>query len=98
MTDGTDQHSGDIILEAINEKLGQRTLVCPISGAEATWQVEARMAAVRAVEDFPTSIAQNGSLFPLAVVTCQHCGYTIFVNLIALGVAPKLNIAVQTDA
>ena len=86
----------EIIMNRILEKLGDRRLVCPISGPEATWSIHPRTASVYAAEN-PSEIpipSVSSQAYPLAVIICEDCGYTILVNLIKLGVASELGIEV----
>ena len=85
------------VIEAIVEKLGPRKLVCPISGENSTWEVHRYLSSHPALEYPAQNPQQAGTLFPIAVLMCQDCGYTIFVNLIQLGLADELGIPVKQD-
>jgi hypothetical protein len=87
----------NIILDAINKKLGSRTLVCPISGDHSSWEIGEYSTAVPAIETPGENPVSSSRSYPLAVVICQECGYSFFVNLIILGVADDIGIPVATD-
>ena len=90
-------NSNSIILEALTEKLGGRILICPISGEAVTWNVDARTTAL-SVNDTPDKpLIVSKRVFPMAVLTCSDCGYTMLINLITLGVAEKLGMKVNSD-
>lgn len=86
------------IVEAINNKLGDRKLECPISGHTDSWGVNITSASLPAV-DVPGSYAPpGGPVIPVAVVICQECGYTFFMSLVTLGLAEELELTGQPDA
>lgn len=88
-----------IVLSAINEKLGPAGLICPLSH-DNNWKIHRYFTTI---PGFPTLRTNNPfeeaptRSFPFAVVTCETCGYTIFINLITLGVADKLGIKVLDE-
>jgi hypothetical protein len=85
------------IVEAINKKVGDRKLECPISGHTDSWGVNISSASLPAV-DVPGAYAvPGGPVFPVAVVVCQECGYTFFMNLVQLGLAEELGITALPD-
>ena len=81
------------IVSAINEKLGSRKLMCPISGDQSSWIVNTSTTSVPAITNPSGPVRPNSPTFPLAVLICQHCGYTLFVNLIQLGLAAELGLS-----
>ncbi len=86
-------------MDKILEKMGDRRLVCPISGPEAKWSIHPKTASVYAVgapNELPVQ-SMPSQAYPLAVIICEDCGYTIFVNLIKLGLAAELDISVASD-
>ena len=87
----------DIIVDALNKKLGERQLACPVCGAkdDNTWDVQAETTTLLAHEDpsEPTHTAK--AAYPMAVLICRGCGYTALMNLIVLGVAEQLGISVR---
>ena len=92
--DAAKQH---IIVQAINAKLGPRKLVCPISGDDAAWEVLNYGTCLPAI-DIPGDQPMNGGpAFPLAVLMCKDCGYSMLINLIQLGIAKELGIPVTAD-
>lgn len=59
------------------------TPACPFHGA-TTWGVSETLAEVR---NFAAGGIQfGGGVYPLIIVTCQDCGYTVLVNAILAGV------------
>ena len=85
------------IYEAIVEKLGPRKLVCPISGEDSTWEINRYLSAHPALEHPTQFQLQATASFPVAVLMCQDCGYSLFINLIQLGLADELGIPVIPD-
>ena len=85
------------IVAAINEKIGERKLVCPVSGHTNSWEVSISSGDLPAVESPGTSAVPGGPAFPLAVVFCKECGYTFFMNLVTLGLAEELGIRVPVN-
>ena len=84
-----------VILNAVNAKLRPRRLVCPISG-DGNWQVERYYGLLYSSDGAGTSQSRSHS-FPLAVLTCQTCGYTSLVNLVKLGLASHFGILPNED-
>ena len=92
-----DEAKHQIIIQAINAKLGPRRLVCPISGEGAAWEVLNYGTLLPAIETPGTLPMNAGPTFPLAVVMCMDCGYSMLINLIQLGIAKELDILVSAD-
>ena len=92
-----DSATHQIIIQAIQGKLGSRTLVCPISGEDATWDVLTYSTLLPAVDQPGASVSLGAPAFPLAVLMCKDCGYFMLINLIGLGVAEQLSISVKAD-
>ncbi len=80
----------EIILRAIEGKM-ERSLDCPLHGA-TTWSVQEQTTALPALDDPRMPPYFHAQSFPLAVVICDRCGYTFFVNLIRLGLAEELDL------
>ena len=77
------------ILEAINLRLGPRGLTCPLCEGKV-WEPPALTALVQCVFASPTAdFAQTNRMFPMAVLCCSGCGYSISLNLIQLGLWNK---------
>ena len=81
----------DIILNAIESKLGDRALVCPISGDRVNWWVQEDIVVIPSARP-SDPIVPSGGAYSMAVVVCSHCGYTFFVNLVVLGIAEQLGL------
>lgn len=93
-----DEAKHQIIIQAINAKLGPRKLVCPISGEGAAWEVLNYSTLLPAIETPPGTLPMNvGPTLPLAVLMCKDCGYSMLINLIQLGIAKELGIPVTAD-
>jgi hypothetical protein len=58
---------------------------CPIHGA-TTWNVDKWLGEVRTFGGGSLFVGKGQVIFPLLVVTCGICGYTIFFNAIMAGV------------
>lgn len=85
-----------LVVEAINEKLESRELRCPISGS-INWEVSLSGTTLPAIDLSLIPEGDSNSVFPMAVVTCKDCGYTFFVNLVALGLAEELGISAGSN-
>ena len=86
------------ILDALKEKLGDRLLQCPISG-DTRWVIQNYFAVVPATENFPLT-APAGILahsFPLVVLMCENCGYSLMFNLFGLGIADDFGVPRTPD-
>ena len=88
------QEQKDTLLSTINEKLRPRGLVCPISG-DQSWGVEAHLALVPVTDRTDVIQLGGGPSLPLAILTCRTCGYTIFINIIVLGLADLFGVNVS---
>lgn len=92
----TPEHN-DAILAAIKQKMGSRTMICPISG-DNKWGVEPHLV-FTPVSDNPQMIQIGGGpSLPLAVMTCQTCGYTVYLNVFKLGIAGLFGLEEATGA
>ncbi len=90
------EHHVELIINAINSKMGGNQLVCPLSG-DNNWVVERYFGKIPAVESLslPQEHEQVSRRFPFAVLTCLTCGFSFFVNVIRLGIADDLGIEVD---
>lgn len=94
---GAGIENSKLVIEALAEKLGENSLVCPLSH-DSNWEVQGYFAALPAVESFPQDLRGLPSQsYPLAVLLCKTCGFTFFVNLITLGIADQVGIEVSDD-
>ena len=85
-----------LILDAINERMRPASLTCPLSG-DAQWTLQGEIVVLpmsSSPQDHPLS---SKKALPLAVLTCETCGYTAFVNLFKLGLGDALNIQESKD-
>ena len=60
---------------------------CPFHGP-TNWQLEPVMGEVRTFSG-GTLVLGPGTLFPLIVLTCSVCGYSVFVNAVVAGLVPR---------
>lgn len=74
------------IIDAIKRKIGDRELVCPVSGHTDAWGVDTSSAALPAVDKPGAFVPPGGPVFPVAVIICEECGYTFLMNLVRLGI------------
>lgn len=91
-----DEQKLRVVLDAINAKVSPRPLNCPVTG-DANWQLESLIALLPATEA-PSSIGiLSGPRFPLALLNCQTCGYTMMFNLVTLGLSDLFDMKVVED-
>ena len=86
------------IIEAISRKIGDRKLVCPISGHTDSWGVDVHSTALPVANDPGIFIPPGGPVFPMAVIICEECGYTFLMNLVRLGLASELGVEASVNA
>ncbi len=85
-----------LIIDAISSRLETRDLVCPISG-DSQWTVQDRVALAPLIDLPELNLRKSHRALPLAVLTCETCGYTTFVNLLQLGLGDALNLGEVKD-
>ena len=88
----------DLILDAIYRKLGGQELLCPVTG-DSEWALESYMGALPSVDTFHVApwSKSNPHVFPYAVLVCPTCGYSMFFNLISLGLAEHFGLVVDEE-
>lgn len=86
------------IIEAINRKIGDRKMVCPISGHTDSWGVDVNGAALPVANEPGVFVSPGGTVFPVAVIVCEECGYTFLMNLLKLGLADEISVGVSNNA
>ena len=84
------------IIEALESKIGERRVVCPVSG-DSSWQVQNKLANIPASGDLLASNFGDAA-FPTAVLVCNTCGYTILLNLFTLGLAEEFGLTPELAA
>ena len=84
------------IVDALKSKMGERRTNCPISG-DSNWQVQNKLANIPAADD-PNAIGLGDAAFPTAVLVCNTCGYTLFLNLYTLGIAEEFGLSPKVVA
>ena len=94
----TDDIRTDLILDAIFERLGDRELLCPVAG-DGEWALETLMGALPSVQSFQVApwSETNPRVFPYAVLVCTTCGYSMFFNVISLGLAKFFDLEVSEE-
>ena len=81
-----DESTRQRIIIALEEKTVSGSLACPISLDQTSWTIQANSTLLPVVDEPGQSVKPGAPAYPLAVVMCNHCGYTFLVNLIALGI------------
>jgi predicted nucleic-acid-binding Zn-ribbon protein len=71
------------IISALQEKVGNHQIVCPICGNQS-WTVNNRYV-VLTLSEYPTQIALGGEIMPLIPMNCTKCGNTHLLNILVLG-------------
>jgi hypothetical protein len=59
--------------------------VCPFHG-RTSWEI----GDVVQTMPYASGLLSTGPVYPLIVLTCQRCGYTVFINAIRAGILPHL--------
>ena len=82
-----------MVIDAIQSKIGGRELTCPVSG-DANWEVQEYQGALPATDQFNDvqALTEMNRSFPLAVLVCKTCGYSMMFNLFVLGVGEELGL------
>ncbi|MCY4365001.1 MAG: hypothetical protein OXE17_02060 [Chloroflexi bacterium] len=86
------------IIEAISRKIGNRKLVCPVSGHTDSWGVDINGAALPVANEPGGLVSAHNDVFPVAVIVCEECGYTFLMNLLKLGLADELGAETPVNA
>ena len=89
---GTDSYTS-MVVDAIQDKIGGRVLTCPVS-LDSDWEVQEYRGVLLATNqsnDLQPLSEMNVS-FPLAVLVCETCGYSMMFNLFSLGLADELGL------
>lgn len=82
-----------VVVDAIQSKMGGNVLTCPVSG-DAQWNLQEFQGALPATDQFHDvqALTEMSRSFPLAVLVCETCGYSMMFNLFALGVGEELGL------
>ena len=74
------------ICEAIQKKLGGRTLLCGICGG-SRWGLSQAIVKLPVDLNINTSggLVIGGEIMPLAMMVCESCGQALSFNLVTLG-------------
>ena len=80
-----------MVVDAIQSKIGDQILTCPVS-LDSQWEVQEYPGFLPASTQIPggQALTDMNLSFPLAVVMCKTCGYSMIFNLYALGVGDDL--------
>lgn len=88
-----DENLGKAILQTLNERTGKRKLVCGLCGG-TRWGMDGIVNLP--LQDKPSGgIVIGGKVLPLANLTCEICGNTLFLNLVRLLGREKLEQAIR---
>ena len=82
-----------LVIDAIQNKIGGHVLTCPVS-RDANWEVQeyqAMLPATHRIDDVQ-ALSETNVSFPLAVLVCKTCGYSMMFNLFALGIGEDLGL------
>ena len=82
-----------MVIDAIESKTGGRTLTCPVS-QDNRWEVQVYQGVLPATDQFDNAqaLAEMTLSFPLGVLMCKTCGYSMMFNLFALGLGEDLHL------
>lgn len=82
-----------MVIDAIQNKIGGRALTCPVS-QDTNWEVQEYQGVLPATDRFGDvqALSDMNVSFPLAVLVCKTCGYSMMFNLLALGVGEDLGL------
>ena len=82
-----------VVIEAIENKIGGQVLTCPVS-QDSRWEVQEFQGFLPATDQFHDvqALTEMRHSFPLAVLVCKTCGYSMMFNLFALGVGEDLGL------
>ena len=82
-----------VVVDAIQSKIGGRALTCPVS-QDSRWEVQKYQGVLPATDqsDGVRPLTEMNRSFPLAVLVCETCGYSMMFNLFALGVGEDLGL------
>lgn len=77
------------IIEAVSLKLGVRDLACPLCQG-TRWMPPSLTAPIEfGFAPATANLAPTGRVFPMALLCCDQCGYSVSLNLIQLGLWAK---------
>ena len=81
------------VIEAIERKMGQGRLRCPVC-EDVNWAVQEFPAILPATNAFGVRqpLMEMRLSYPMAMVICQTCGYSMMFNLFALGVGEDIGM------
>lgn len=81
-----------VVVDAIQSKIGGNALICPVSG-DAQWNLQEFQGVLPATDFHDVqALTEMRRSFPLAVLVCETCGYSMMFNLFALGVGEELGL------
>lgn len=79
----TNEDIANRIIAALQEKVGNRQIVCPIC-ANQKWSINMRYAVLPASQA-PNQITLGKDALPFIPLTCSNCGNTHLINILTLG-------------
>ena len=82
-----------MVVDAIQDKIGGHVLRCPVC-QDTDWSVQEYLGVLPATDRFDDVQPLNDMSisFPLALLVCETCGYSMMFNLFALGVGEGLGL------
>jgi predicted nucleic-acid-binding Zn-ribbon protein len=84
-TPGLTQEQNTKVREWLNEKIGSKLRPCVLCGTNK-WTLQSHLVATPIFTD---GIHIGGETYPYAVLTCNHCGNSHFLNTVKMGVTPR---------
>lgn len=84
-----DETLGKLVLQALQERLGGRKLLCGFCGG-TRYQVSG-IVKIPVQDKLNNTMVIGGKTLPLAAITCEICGNTNFLNIIRLVGKEKFN-------
>ena len=79
------------VIAAIAGNVGERELACTVC-RNSGWDVQLYHGSLPAIDPSGEDFGRYAASFPMAVVVCETCGYTMMFNLFRLGIAERLGI------
>ena len=82
--------------DSLSEHATPDAVKCPLSG-DSNWSIFSGGLVFLRVVDNPATGDPADSVVPLALVTCNTCGYTWLVNVVQLGLRSELGLDQDFD-
>jgi len=85
---------GEVIQEALRERLGERKLICVLCGG-TRWFMEGGISNIPVQDRIGGGLIIGGKAMPLTTLICEVCGYTILLNILKLVGKKKLEAIIR---